>query len=340
MEINIKPTLSRTFSIQGLLSLLRQRPIQYLAGGWLLLNTLLLFLGRDDMPVSLIEGDGLAHVLLFLSTGFSYLLHLAIIYAITMRREVPDIAAKAPARKTAVRETIYLWVYALIVLIVLGGGFGIGLHLPGTIFDPNVTLSGSSIIVWAGVNFFFFAALPYLMFRRLGYSNDDMLLRSHNWRADILLIGVVLILETLLEWFGIPDGMRFFALTPTQMGLGGLLNLFLHLLGTGLPILIFVQAILVPRYYKISGSLSGAVVAGGITYATFHLFEFWTVYQSLETTAVSLAFVYLQFTGAGMIKAMMTLRSGNAWTHLWGYHLIAPHLWTDTNIIVQAFRIR
>ncbi|MEM7331756.1 MAG: hypothetical protein AAF490_06670 [Chloroflexota bacterium] len=340
MEFNTKLTLFRTFSIHGLLTLLRQRPIQYLIGGWLLLNTLLLVLGANGMPVSLVEGDGTAHVFLFLSTGLAYLLQLALVYAITTRREGPDFTIKTPDRKTAVQETVYLWIYALIMLIVLGGGFGIGLHLPGTIFDPNMVLNSNSIIVWAGVNFTIFAAIPYLIFRRRGYTHDDMLLRSRNWWADLLLIAVVLIIESLIEWFGIPDGMRFFALTPTQMGLGGLLNLFLHLLGTGLPILIFVQAILVPRYYKISGSLAGAVVAGGITYATFHLFEFWTVYQSLETTAVSLVFVYLQFTGAGMIKAMMTLRSGNAWTHLWGYHLIAPHLWTDTNIFVQAFRIR
>ncbi|MEM7119066.1 MAG: hypothetical protein AAF614_42000 [Chloroflexota bacterium] len=333
-------SLANTFSIQGLLGLLRQRPIQYLLGGWLLLNILLLIIGANGLPVSLVEGDGLVHVFFFLPTMLSYLLHLAIIYAITARREKPDMAARTPNRETAVRETIFLWIYALIVLIVLGAGFGIGLHLPGTIFDPNFALTARSTLTWAGVNFFFFALVPYLVFRRRGYSHQDMGLHSHNWKADLLLIGVVLTLETLLEWFGIPDGMRFFALTPSQMSLGGLLTLGIHLIGTGLPILIFIQAILVPRYYKISGSLAGSVIAGGISYATFHLFEFWTLYESLGTTAVSLIFVYLQFTGAGMIKAMMTLRSGNAWTHLWGYHLIAPHLWTDTNLIVRAFRIR
>ncbi|MEZ4863450.1 MAG: hypothetical protein R3C14_19180 [Caldilineaceae bacterium] len=73
--------------------------------------------------------------------------------------------------------------------------------------------------------------------------------------------------------------MRFFRLTGTQMVIGGALTLIIHTIGTGIPIMIFIQSILLSHYYKISGSVVASVIAGGLSYATFHLFEFWTLYD-------------------------------------------------------------
>ncbi|MEM8859793.1 MAG: hypothetical protein AAGD96_15810, partial [Chloroflexota bacterium] len=273
-------TMGEAFSLQNLLKLFKHRPVQVLTAGWLMVNLALIILGPEMLPVSLISGNGMAHVFLFLGTNVTYLIHLGVIYAVTLRREKPDILARTPERPIAIRETVWLWVYGLVALIFLGGWFDIGLHLPGTIFDPSYELTSNSVLIWAAVNFVLFAVIPYVVFKRLGYTNDDMGLRSHNFRGDVVLIIVVLVLESLIEFFGIPDGMRFFNLTPTQMSLGGLLTLIIHLFGTGLPIMIFIQAILVPRYYRISGSLTASVIAGGLSYATFHIFEFWTLYES------------------------------------------------------------
>jgi hypothetical protein len=41
-----------------------------------------------------------------------------------------------------------------------------------------------------------------------------------------------------------------------------------------------------------------------------------------------------------MIKSYLTLRTGNAWVHLWAYHAIAPHVTSDTPIVVKIFGIR
>lgn len=332
---------TRRFQVGWLTDLLSRTEVRVLLVLWLLANSALLVLGTGELAVTLLEDpSGTAHVFLFLPTALTYLLQIGLVYLVTRNRPLPDWEARTPDRTLALRETVLGWVYALVAIIVLGAGFDMGLHIPGTIFDPSLENSPAFLLTWAGVNFVVFAALPYLAFRRMGYNNEQLSLRSHNWRADLLLIVVILTAESLIEWFGIPDGMRFFALTPTQMSIGGLLTLVIHLLGTGLPIMIFVQSFLVPRYYRLTGSLVATVIGGGITYATFHTFEFWTVYTSLEATIVSLLFVYLQFTGAGMVKAIMTLRTGNAWTHLWGYHVIAPHLWTDTSLIVRAFGLR
>jgi len=40
-----------------------------------------------------------------------------------------------------------------------------------------------------------------------------------------------------------------------------------------------------------------------------------------------------------MVKAYLTLRTGNAWVHLWGYHVIWPHVTGDTPIFVKIFGI-
>ena len=321
-------------------SVLRNRVVWLFAGFLLLANSLLLLLGRETLPIGLAGESGVGNVLLFVSTGFFYALILGVIHLVTRKRERPDFAVRTPVKRVAGLETLWLWVYALVALSVLGIGFDVGLHLPGTIFQPDTHLAVNQTLLWAAVNFILFAALPYAVFRVRGYSNADLSLRSSNLRADVLLIVTVLLVESVGEWFGIPDGLRFFELTPSQIAVGGSLTLLLHLVGTGLPIMLFVQSILVPRYLKLTDSVTTSVILGGLSYATFHLFEFWTVYGSFEAVLVSLLFVYLQFTGAGMIKAFMTLRSGNAWTHLWGYHVIAPHLWMDTILIVTAFGIR
>ena len=43
--------------------------------------------------------------------------------------------------------------------------------------------------------------------------------------------------------------------------------------------------------------------------------------------------------GPGMVKAALTLRTGNAWVHVWAYHAITPHVLADTPTIVKIFRL-
>lgn len=325
---------------QILKNLVRNPVVWIFAVCIVLANVVLLILGQDSLAVSLAGETGASNVFLFLGTGLFYGIMLFVVHLFTRKRQRPQFAAEQLSKQVALLETVWLWVYALIALGVLGLGFKLGLHLPGTIFAPDTKVALGQTLLWASVNFILFAVVPYAIFRARGYSNADLALRSLNIRADVILIAGVLIIESLGEWFGIPDGFRFFSMSPSQIALGGSLTLILHIVGTGIPIMIFIQSILVPRYLRLTNSVTTSVILGGLSYATFHLFEFWVVYGSVEAAIISIIFVYLQFTGAGMIKAFMTLRSGNAWTHLWGYHVIAPHLWMDAALIVTAFGIR
>jgi hypothetical protein len=47
-----------------------------------------------------------------------FFLFLAVIYWLTRRRAVPDMASRAPARGIAVRETLFMWLYGAAVLSV------------------------------------------------------------------------------------------------------------------------------------------------------------------------------------------------------------------------------
>lgn len=49
--------------------------------------------------------------------------------------------------------------------------------------------------------------------------------------------------------------------------------------------------------------------------------------------------VVLTFGSPGLMKFYLTLRTANAWVHLWGYHAITPHVTGDTPMIVDIFRI-
>ena len=320
--------------------LLRNRAVWVFTAFLIVAHLLILVVGSNGLELSLSGNSGMSDNLIFIGSGVLYAVVLFTVHLVTRKRERIDFVALTPSKQVSALEILWLWVYALVALSVLGLGFGVGLHLPGTIFQPDIQLTASYTFIWAAVNFVLFAVIPYVVFRARGYSNKDLFLTSRNIRADILLIIIILVIESLGEWFGIPDGFRFFSMSPGQITLGGSLTILLHLVGTGIPIMIFVQSILVPRYMKLTNSVTASVILGGFSYATFHLYEFWTLYGSFETVLLSIIFVYLQFTGAGMIKAFMTLRSGNAWTHLWGYHMIAPHLWMDAIIIVTAFGIR
>jgi hypothetical protein len=82
------------------------------------------------------------------------------------------------------------------------------------------------------------------------------------------------------------------------------------------------------------------VILGGVTYAAMHLVEGWSVFTTPRDIALSLIFVVLQYFGPGMIKTVITLRTGNAWVHAIAYHAIAPHVVVDTPLVVKVFGLR
>ncbi|HET6780816.1 MAG TPA: hypothetical protein VFH67_01840 [bacterium] len=298
-----------------------------------------LWLGRDGLPFNRPSVDSTDVV----PNIFGQLVQLAfalfiirVASRVTPRRSIVDFDERTPARQIARSEMIWLLLYGVVVLFA-GGLNGIGMHLHGAIYGPTRAIPPRDVYVWAAYNFLFFAAIPYLAFRKRGYDHRSMFLKSENARGDAILILVVLIIESAGELFTFPG---LFSLTARQLLIGIPLTFVLHLVGTGLPVMVFAYALLFPRYMKVTRSPASAIVCGALTYAGLHLFEYWTVYDSLTNGVLSIAFLLLQFTPPGLVKSYLTWRTGNAWVHLWAYHAVAPHVTVDTPHVVKIFGIR
>jgi hypothetical protein len=214
-------------------------------------------------------------------------------------------------------------------------GEGIGLHLNGSLFGMTRMVSPREVWVWAFFNFVFLAVIPYVIFRARGYSRDALNLKSSNLKNDALVIVVIMAMGIALDLLG----GGFLKLSGRQMLLGASLTFVTHLLGTGLPVMVFIYAILFPRYLKLTGSPVATVLLGGLSYAVLHVFEYWTLYDSVPHALLSAIFVMLTFVPPGLMKSYLTLRTANAWVHLWGYHAITPHVTADTPMVVKIFNI-
>lgn len=104
--------------------------------------------------------------------------------------------------------------------------------------------------------------------------------------------------------------------------------------------MVFVYAILVPRYLRLTGSTASTVILGGLTYVLLHIWDAWTVFTSPGNAVLSVIFLTFTYFGPGMIKTFLTIRTGNAWVHVWAYHAFAPHTLSETTHMVKVFGIR
>jgi len=254
---------------------------------------------------------------------------------------IPDLAARAPARSQTVRETAVLLCYA--ALGQIGGwiaGPALGFrpfsshrrHSRGCSVPPSV----GEVWTWAIYNFAVFAVAPYLWFRRR-YSATQLNLRSINRWNDLLVIVAVAVIEGLVELGAFPG---IFQMTARQLLIAAPLSFIVFFVGTVLPTMVLIYAILVPRYLKLTGSFATTVLLGGLTYAAMHIVEGWSVFTTPRNVVLSLIFVLLQYFGPGMIKTFITLRTGNAWVHAIGYHAIAPHVLVDAPLMAKVFGLR
>lgn len=327
------------------LNLLRERSMQIALLIWVACSAAIFPLSQDKLPFNrpaLAAVPDRLQIYVAIFGWFYALIFMGVTYALTRKRAVPDMAGRAPNAMMSLRETIALWIYGVVVMAagqILGRrmfGEGIGLHLNGSLFGMTRMATPREVWVWAVFNFVLLAMVPYIVFRARGYSREALNLKSSNLRNDTLVIAVVLAMETAFEMVG----NKILTLTGHQILVGGALSFVVHLLGTGLPVMIFIYAILMPRYMRITGSVAATTLLGAVSYAALHLFEYWTVYDSAPHSVLSVIFVLLTFANPGLVKSYLTVRTGNAWVHLWGFHAIAPHVTSDTPMIVDIFGIR
>jgi hypothetical protein len=146
-------------------------------------------------------------------------------------------------------------IVALVVGFVLPRLFGwhpFGLHLAGTIFGTHDDVGVAEALGWAAYNLVVYAAIPLIIFRRR-YSTTQLNLSSVDRKNDTLVIMVVLVIESVFQYF--VAGPEIFDLGARQLAVGAMLTFLLYLAGAVLPAMIFIYAILVPRYLVLTGWL-------------------------------------------------------------------------------------
>lgn len=339
------PAVAKTSLRAAISAILRHRGVQGAAVAWVLGYVAVLSLAGGSLPF---DRPALAELPFAVqmaapSVGMiEVLLLMVMAYLLTRRRPVPDLSARAPELRVARRETAYLLAYAALGQVggwLLGPALGyrpFSFHIAGSLFGCSVTPVPGEVFTWAAYNFVVFAVAPYLYFRR-NYTTTQLGLRSSNLANDVRLILVVLVVESAFELAVFDNNML--RLSTHQILLGAPLTFLVYFVGTVLPTMVLIYAVLLPRYLKIAGSPISAVLLGGLTYAAMHIVEGWSAFDSPRDTALSLIFVVLQYFGPGMIKGVLTLRTGNAWVHALSYHAIAPHVIVDTPLMVKVFGI-
>jgi hypothetical protein len=330
----------------ALRAVVRHRGVQAAFALWVLAYIAALLLSRGSLPFDrpAVAQRPFAVQMAAPTIGMIQIFVLmAFVFIMTRKRDIPDMAARAPDRSVALRETVLLLGYAALGQAggwVVGPVFGyrpFSFHIAGSVFGcTTAPLAPTEVWIWACYNFLVFAVAPYLYFRRR-YTNAALNLCSSNRRNDTLVILVVLALEAAFELCVFDRTL--FGLSPHQVLLGAPLTFAVYFIGTVLPTMVLIYAILLPRYLKLTGSATSTVLLGGLTYAAMHIVEGWSAFDSPRDTALSLLFVLLTYFGPGMMKGVLTLRTGNAWVHALSYHAVAPHVIVDTPLIVKVFGI-
>jgi hypothetical protein len=326
-------------------AVLSHRGVQIAAALWVVGYLVVLWLARGSLPFDRPAVAKIPFALQVAAPSISLIeifVLMVLAFLLTRKRDIPDMAARAPERRVATRETIAVLAYAALGEV---GGWLVGpalgyrpfsFHIAGSVFGCSVPPQRAEVWTWAMYNFLVFAVAPYLYFRRR-YTNTELNLRSANRRNDALLIFVVLAIESAFELAALDNNIL--RVSPHQALLGAPLTFFIFFIGTVLPTMVLIYAILLPRYLRLTGSAISAVLLGGVTYAAMHIVEGWSAFDSPRDTVLSLIFVLLQYFGPGMIKSVLTLRTGNAWIHALSYHAIAPHVLVDTPLMVKVFGI-
>jgi hypothetical protein len=265
-------------------------------------------------------------------TGFiAGFVFLAVLFLLA-RRRAPIDHRNAPDFRNPGKETAGLLAWMAAVLAV-GSVFDIRTHIAFIGLNPGAETvweqqTPATTLTWAIFNFVTLAVLPYLFFRyRLGYRPASMLLRFDRpkvWVPYFILVGLPPIFIVATPEF-----------YPTSVA-GHALTLVLFTVGAFLPIMITTQSLLAPRLAVLTRSWVTGSVLAALAYGALNVTEAFLAYGSLAQFALSLAW-FMQVACWGLIKAITTLRTGNAWLHIATTHTI--HL-AEAPAVATTFHLR
>ena len=284
---------------------------------------------RDGLPP--IAAEGLDDVWYFYLPLL--LFTLATVFYFTRNRERPTWHAFAVDR-SAVRQQLFLaLVYLVICHVLLGSAFDTGLHFPGPdVFEPS-DHAVTDVAQWAAVQGVFFVVLPYLWLRSQGFSLRK-LISGIDWKRDIWFM--------LLFWGGefvsVAMISDFFQVAPGDYLYAIPLGILVNTVGAGLPVLIMIHLIIIPRLSLLLDNQLLVIMLAGLAYGLFSLFDPGVSYANPAMGIASFSYIFATQTLIGMGKATFTVRTGNPFIHFTSYHILGARVAFDTAMYAEIFR--
>jgi hypothetical protein len=161
-------------------AIVRHRGVQATITLWVIGYVLVVLIAGGSLPFDRPAVAALPFALQLAApsiTLIEILVLMGLVFLLTRRRVIPDIASRAPHRQLALRETLLLIGYAALGQVggwILGPALGyraFSFHIAGTVFGCSVPPQRGEMWTWALYNFVVFALLPYVYFRRRLYKH-------------------------------------------------------------------------------------------------------------------------------------------------------------------------
>ena len=237
-------------------------------------------------------------------------------------------------RDRAGQEVIFAFVYLLLTQWILGLYFEVGLHFPGPHIYEAGRFDPQNVLLWALVNSVVYIVVPLVWLCRSGLDLSKFV-RALQWRRNIW----ILIAFWALDFFGpIIGGVDFFSLTTEQYVVGVPLSILVNTFGAGLPVVILMHVVLIPRLMLIYDSKLSVIAMAGLFYAVFSLFDPGVDYSSLDMTILSVSYIVMTQVLVGMGKATFTVVTANPFIHFATLHVLSARVPFDTEMYAEIFK--
>lgn len=313
------------------------------------------FIGEaSGLPVPPIANDALGSLVGFYLPVF-LLAVLLLLYLTRLRPSVDWEQVYGVNKAAACSESTWALAYLLVTQLGLFFAVGIGLHFPGPAeFEyANATANGTGtashdqadVWAWAGANTLFYVAAP-VAWLCLGTSFSAFkLLSSLKWRRDLW----ILLVYWAIDFFGpiiFEADDDFLGLSAMQYCLGIPLGLVLNTFGAGLPVVVMMHIVFLPRVavlcpvdtWVLTNKMT-TIALGGIFYAVFSLFDQGVGYGSAGESFMSVTYIVMTQTLVGMGKATFTVVTGNPFIHFVTLHVVSARVPMDTKMYSTIFGV-
>lgn len=287
--------------------------------------------------LSSIAADGL-HSLLTIYIPVLLLSVFLLLYLTRKRERVDWVELYAVDKESAKKEAWLCLIYLIITQLILGLGFNLGLHFPGTDIYSSGSHSQQDVFIWVITYTFIYTIIPLLWLQTKGL-NIRKLFNSFKWKRDIWIIASY----WALDFFGpIITGATDFigGISASQYAIGIPTGILVNSLGAGLPVLVMMHMIFIPRIAVMFKHKITVILIGGLFYSVFSLFDPGVDYSSLSIGLTSFTYIIMTQTIVGMGKATFTIVTGNPFIHFISLHIISARVPFDTRMYIDIFKFK